>query len=228
LKKYAVIVAAGSGKRMGCETPKQFLLLKNRAVLWHTLDAFLKAFNDMEIILVIANEYVYTAEGIAKSTIDPNRIIMTVGGDSRFDSVKNGLRHVHEEAIVFVHDGVRCLITETLIHRCYEQALQKGNAVPAINAVDSLRLQTKEGNEIIDRNKVRTIQTPQTFRSEIIKAAFQQPYSAAFTDEASVVERMGVNINLIEGEANNIKITQPIDLIIAEKIFEGRDFGFGQ
>jgi 2-C-methyl-D-erythritol 4-phosphate cytidylyltransferase len=227
LKKYAVIVAAGSGKRMESDTPKQFLLLKDRAVLWHTLNAFLKAFNDMEIILVIANEYVFTAEGIAKSTIDPNRIIITVGGNSRFDSVKSGLEHVHENAIVFVHDGVRCLVTETLIRRCYEAAVKKGNAVPAIKVVDSIRLETKDGNEIIDRNKIRSIQTPQTFSSGIIKVAFEQPYNASFTDEASVVETMGVKINLIEGEANNIKITKPIDLVIAEKIFEGRDLEFG-
>ena len=218
MKKFAVIVAAGSGKRMGADVPKQFLLLKDKPVLWHTLNAFLNAFRDTEIILVVANEYVYTAEGIAKSTIDANRIIITVGGETRFDSVKNGLKHVNEKSIVFVHDGVRCLVSEKLIHRCYDEAVEKGNAVPAVKAIDSLRIETIDGNEIIDRNKIRIIQTPQTFKSELIKTAFEQAYSESFTDEASVVERMGAKINLVEGEATNIKITTPIDLVIAEKL----------
>jgi 2-C-methyl-D-erythritol 4-phosphate cytidylyltransferase len=218
LKKFAVIVAAGSGKRMGADVPKQFLLLKDKPVLWHTLNAFLNALHDIEIILVVANEFVYTAEGIAKSTVDPNRIVITVGGETRFDSVKNGLKHVNENSIVFVHDGVRCLVSEKLIHRCYDEAVEKGNAVPAIKAIDSLRIETNDGNEIIDRNKIRIMQTPQTFKSELIKPAFEQTYSESFTDEASVVESMGAKINLIEGEATNIKITQPIDLVIAERL----------
>lgn len=203
---------------MGADMPKQFLLLKDKPVLWHTLSIFLNAFADTKIILVVANEFVYTAEGIAKSTVDPNRIIITVGGETRFDSVKNGLKHVNESSIVFVHDAVRCLVSEKLIHRCYDEAVEKGNAVPSVKAVDSLRIETNDGNEMIDRNKIRIIQTPQTFKSELIKAAFEQAYSESFTDEASVVERMGAKINLIEGEANNIKITQPIDLVIAEKL----------
>ncbi len=215
-----VVVAAGSGKRMGTDVPKQFLLLKGKPVLWHTLNTFLSAFHDIEIILVVANEFVYTAEGIAKSTIDANRIVITVGGETRFDSVKNGLKHVAEESIVFVQDGVRCLVSENLIHRCYDETVKKGNAVPAIRAIDSLRIETSNGNEIIDRNKIRVIQTPQTFKSALIKAAFEQTSSESFTDEASVVEYMGTKINLIEGEATNIKITQPIDLVIAEKILE--------
>jgi len=203
---------------MGADVPKQFLLLKDKPVLWHTLNAFLNALHDIEIILVVANEFVYTAEGIAKSTVDPNRIVITVGGETRFDSVKNGLKHVNENSIVFVHDGVRCLVSEKLIHRCYDEAVEKGNAVPAIKAIDSLRIETNDGNEIIDRNKIRIMQTPQTFKSELIKPAFEQTYSESFTDEASVVESMGAKINLIEGEATNIKITQPIDLVIAERL----------
>jgi 2-C-methyl-D-erythritol 4-phosphate cytidylyltransferase len=161
---------------------------------------------------------VYTAEGIAKSTVDPNRIVITVGGETRFDSVKNGLKHVNENSIVFVHDGVRCLVSEKLIHRCYDEAVEKGNAVPAIKANDSLRIETNDGNEIIDRNKIRIMQTPKNFKSELIKPAFEQTYSESFTDEASVVESMGAKINLIEGESTNIKITQPIDLVIAERL----------
>jgi 2-C-methyl-D-erythritol 4-phosphate cytidylyltransferase len=223
LKEFAVIVAAGSGTRMGTDTPKQFLLLKEKPVLWHTLNAFLKAFNNIEIILVVAKEYVYTAEGIAKSTFSPDRINIAVGGETRFDSVKNGLKHVAEDSIVFVHDGVRCLVTEKLIRRCYETAMEKGNAVPSIRPVDSIRVETHHGNAIIDRDKIHIIQTPQTFKSHIIKAAFNHAYDESFTDEASVAEMMGEKINLVEGEASNIKITRPIDLVIAERILEERE-----
>jgi 2-C-methyl-D-erythritol 4-phosphate cytidylyltransferase len=197
------------------------MLLKDKPVLWHTLNVFLKAFNDIEIILVVASEYVHTAEGIAKSTFDANRIIITVGGETRFDSVKNGLKHVNEDSIVFVHDGVRCLVTEKLILRCYETAMEKGNAIPSVRPVDSIRVETHHGNAIIDRYKIHVIQTPQTFKSHIIKAAFEQAYDESFTDEASVAEMMGEKINLVEGETTNIKITQPIDLAIAEKLVSG-------
>ena len=218
VKKFAVIVAAGSGTRMGKPTPKQYLLLNDKPVLLHTLNTFLNAYSEMQIILVVNEEYISTAEIIAQSAFDASRIKITTGGDTRFHSVKNGLAHVDDDSIVFVHDAVRCLVTAKLIARCYEEALANGNAIPAIKAVDSMRVETHHGNVIIDRDKVHIIQTPQTFKSSILKAAFNQPYDEAFTDEATVAEMMGEKINLIEGETNNIKITQPIDLVIAEKI----------
>ena len=147
-----------------------------------------------------------------------NEITITTGGETRFHSVKSGLQFVQHPSIVFVHDGVRCLVSEKLIHNCYEETLKKGNAIPAIKPSDSLRLEISDGNKILDRNKVYIIQTPQTFASEILTKAFEQDYDESFTDEASVVEKMGVKINLIEGEKNNFKITQPVDLIIAENI----------
>jgi 2-C-methyl-D-erythritol 4-phosphate cytidylyltransferase len=220
LKKYAVIVAAGSGSRMGNDTPKQFLLLKGKPVLWYTLNTFLKAFDDVEIILVVAKEFINTAETIATSTFDANRIKIISGGDTRFHSVRNGLGFVDDDSIVFIHDGVRCLVTDKLIQRCYETAIEKDNAIPSVRSVDSIRVETHHGNAIIDRDKIHIIQTPQTFKSSIIKAAFQQAYDESFTDEASVAEMMGEKINLVEGEANNIKITLPIDLLIAEKILD--------
>ncbi|HLK27376.1 MAG TPA: 2-C-methyl-D-erythritol 4-phosphate cytidylyltransferase [Puia sp.] len=222
MKKFAVIVAAGSGTRMGKGVPKQFLFLNEKPVLLHTLDTFLKAFDDIEIILVVADEHIETAEAIAKSASDKKRIKITTGGDTRFHSVKKGLVHVEDDSVVFVHDGVRCLITEKLIVRCYEEALANGNAIPAVKPVDSMRVETHHGNVIIDREKVHIIQTPQTFRSNIIKAAFEQDYDESFTDEATVAEMMGEKINLIEGESSNIKITKPIDLVIAERILEER------
>lgn len=207
---------------MGKLVPKQFLLLKQKPVLLHTLDVFLKAFDDMQIILVVASEYVNDAKTISRSSVSPKKITITVGGETRFHSVKNGLAHVPEDAVVFVHDGVRCLLSEKLIMRCYYAALEKGNAIPSVRPVDSLRVETHNGNVVIDRDKVHIIQTPQTFDSKILKAAFMQGYQESFTDEATVVEEMGERINLVEGEENNIKITRPIDLVIAESILSER------
>jgi 2-C-methyl-D-erythritol 4-phosphate cytidylyltransferase len=223
MEKYAVIVAGGSGLRMGTTIPKQFLPLRGKPVLWHTLTAFLNSFTDMQIVLVLPEEHTDTGLDIIRSTYDPDRIWVTTGGETRFHSVKNGLDHIRKQAVVFVHDGVRCLVTPELIRSCYHAAIENGNAVPAISAVDTIRIETVNGNETIDRARVRIIQTPQTFYSDLIKAAFEQDYSEAFTDEAGVVERLGVKINLIEGEATNIKITRPVDLVIAEKIIEERE-----
>jgi 2-C-methyl-D-erythritol 4-phosphate cytidylyltransferase len=223
LKKFAVIVAAGTGVRMGSAVPKQFLLINGKTVLWYTLNTFLNAYDDMQIVLVLHEQQIETGKAVVHSLNATDRIIITAGGETRFHSVKNGLRYVENPSIVFVHDGVRCLVSEKLIHRCYDEAVEKGNAIPAIKAVDSMRMETEDGNnKILDRNKIHIIQTPQTFTGDIIKAAFEQDYSESFTDEASVVEMLKVKINLVEGEANNIKITRPLDLVIAEKVLEER------
>ena len=222
MKKYAVIVAGGSGLRMGTIVPKQFLPIFGKPVLLYTLSTFLDAYQDLEIILVLPELHINTGQEIVNQCDNPSRIRITMGGATRFDSVKNGLKHIHQHSIVFVHDAVRCLITTQLIHRCYETALENGNAIPALRAVDTIRIEHYNRNEQIDREKVRIIQTPQTFFSEIIQAAFDLDYEESFTDEASVVEKLGVNIVLVEGEDSNIKITRPIDLLIAEKIMEER------
>ncbi len=222
MKKYAIIVAAGSGTRMNNVVPKQFLLINNKPVLWYTLNVFLNAYDDLEIILVLAKNFFDKGNEIVQSTNFPARIKIVEGGETRFHSVKNGLKNVINDSIVFVHDGVRCLITKKLITDCYEAALKNGNAIPSIRSVDSVRIETENGNKIVDRNTVRIIQTPQTFLSSVLIKSFEQDYANSFTDEASVVEKSGVKINLIEGETTNIKITQPLDLIIAEKILQER------
>lgn len=222
MKKYAVIVAGGSGLRMDTSIPKQFLSLNGKPVIWYTLSTFLDSFPDLEIVMVIHTDHLTAAREIVQMTYDPDRIKITTGGPTRFHSVKNGLAQIHHHSIVFVHDGVRCLLTPDLIHRCYDLAMEHGNAIPAIKAVDTIRIEHLGGNEMIDRNKVRIIQTPQTFYSDIIKAAYELDYQDSFTDEASVVETLGVKINLLEGESTNIKITRPIDMVIAGKILEER------
>lgn len=222
MKKYAIIVAGGAGIRMGGNTPKQFMLLKDKPVLYYTLKVFLEAYTDLQIILVLPVDYTDMGQEIIDAYFDKDRIKITAGGDTRFQSVKNGLGLVEGESIVFVHDGVRCLLTKDLIYRCYQQAVETGTAIPAVVSKDSIRLITEEGNTAFDRNKVMLIQTPQTFHSKIIVPAFQIDYKDKFTDEATVAESYGMKVSLVEGEDNNIKITRPVDLLIAERIIEGR------
>jgi 2-C-methyl-D-erythritol 4-phosphate cytidylyltransferase len=145
---------------------------------------------------------------------------MATGGETRFHSVKNGLKLVEEESIIFVHDAVRCLASVDLIHRCYEMVLQTGSAIPVIASKDSVRIINEEGSEVVDRNKVLLVQTPQTFHSKILLPAYDIDYKDKFTDEAAVVEAYGLKVAIVEGEETNIKITRPIDLIIAEKILD--------
>ena len=210
---------------MGANLPKQFMLLKGKPVIYYTVKAFLEAYDDLQIILVLPAEYISTGQEIVNGYFDKKRIQITAGGDSRFQSVKNGLALVEEESIIFVHDGVRCLLTKELIHRCYQKAVETGTAIPAISSTDSIRLHRKERSEAFDRNKVMLVQTPQTFQSKILLPAFHVDYKDEFTDEATVVEASGIKVSLTEGEENNIKITRPGDLLIAEKILEQRVHG---
>lgn len=223
MEKYAVIVAGGAGTRMGSNLPKQFLTLRGRPVLWYTLNAFLSAFQDIKIILVLPATYQDPAQSLINSLALSANVVTTIGGQTRFESVKNGLTFVPDDALVFVHDGVRCLVTPDLIRRCYYATMANGNAIPAVSPVDSLRFETPTGSEMVDRSKVKLIQTPQTFLAASLKEAFLQPYRDVFTDEASVVESLGKNIHLVEGEITNLKITTPLDLLIADTILEKRE-----
>ena len=223
MKKFAVIVAAGSGSRMENNLPKQFILVNDKPVLYYTLKTFLNAYEDLQVILVLPVNYTDMGQEIIDAYFDKDRVRITAGGDTRFQSVKNGLILVEEDSIVFVHDGVRCLITGNLIHRCYEEAAKSGTAIPVVISKDSVRIINEEENESVDRNKVMLVQTPQTFHSKILLPAFQIDYKEKFTDEATVVEAYGMKVTLIEGEENNIKITRPVDLVIAENIILERN-----
>ena len=219
MEKYALIVAGGSGLRMGKAVPKQFLLLHGKPLLWHSILAFCEAFTDINIILVVPP--LHLGNELLQQLPSKN-VSLIAGGDTRFASVKNGLEKVPDNAVVFVHDAVRCLVSKPLILRCYEQTITKGNAVPVIAATDSLRI-SKEGSHcVIDRQQIRIVQTPQTFMSNDIKEAFGQPYIEAFTDEATVLEAYGKEVFLTEGDYENIKITKPLDLLIAEQILKER------
>ena len=218
MKKYAIIVAGGMGSRMKVNMPKQFLHLKNKPILFYTLDTFLKSFEELQIILVLPQDYIEAGQEIINEYFNKDRIKITVGGGTRFQSVKNGLQLITEDSIVFVHDGVRCLFSVDLIHRCYQSAVEFGSAIPVINSKDSVRLVLEQGNEALERDRVKLVQTPQTFQSKILLPAFGVDYQDKFTDEATVVEAFGMKVHLVIGEEQNIKITQPIDLLLAEGI----------
>jgi 2-C-methyl-D-erythritol 4-phosphate cytidylyltransferase len=174
----------------------------------------------MQIILVLPTLQLAAGKLIVEQMNVFERVQITAGGSTRFESVKNGLALVTEPSIIFVHDGVRCLLSEKLIRNCYGQAMEKGSAIPAVTATDSIRINNGSTHYPVDRNTVSIIQTPQTFQSAILIDAFKQEYQPGFTDEATVVEAAGNKVFLIEGEHNNLKITRPIDLFIAEKLLE--------
>ncbi len=222
MQKIAIITAGGSGTRMGSSIPKQFLLLNQKPLLYYTLSAFVEAFHDIQFVLVVPQDYWLAAEQLIKDMNLENQTKIVVGGVTRFHSVQNGIRTITTSAVVFVHDGVRCLVSSDLIKRCYDQTIQMGSAIPAVASVDSIRIVANQTHATIDRDRVKIIQTPQTFLSAPLIKAFEQTYHANFTDEATVMEAAGETVYLIEGEYSNLKITRPNDLIIANTIISDR------
>lgn len=223
MKKTAIIVAGGSGSRMQSEIPKQFLKLEGKAILVHTIKAFLQAFEDISIIVVLPDVYMEEGKSLISNAYVNKDIIYAEGGQTRFDSVKSGLSKVKDSGIIFVHDAVRCLVTPQLIQRCFYEAMQKGSAIPVIPVKDSIRIVEDNGSSAVNRELLRAVQTPQTFQSEIIIPAFNQTYKDSFTDEATVAESFGCQVHLVDGEEANIKITVPSDLDIAREIIKKRN-----
>lgn len=219
--KIAIIVAGGTGQRMESMVPKQFLEIEGKSILLHTMEQFVSAFDDIAFIVVLPEAYLEDGKNLLKNKIK-NPIQFITGGDTRFQSVKNGLTAVTQTAILFVHDAVRCLLTPALIQRCYQQAVEKGSAIPAVSAIDSVRLMDNGIHHSMDREKVMLIQTPQTFQSALLLKAFEQSEQNSFTDEANVVEADGQTVYLVDGEFENIKITRPLDLAIATYVLAKR------
>ena len=215
MELYALIVAGGSGKRMGAEIPKQFLELAGRPVLMHTIERF-KSFNDaIEIITVLPeNQLRHWLELQEKYSFTIPQTLVK-GGSHRFFSVRNGLKFVNVPGLVAIHDGVRPFVSIDTIRRCFETAEKLGNAVPSISPTESLRILTEQGSVPVNRMHVKQIQTPQVFNAELIKKAYLQEYKPEFTDDATVLGKTGEKINLIDGNRENIKITNPEDLLIS-------------
>jgi 2-C-methyl-D-erythritol 4-phosphate cytidylyltransferase len=220
MELYVVIVAGGSGKRMGAEVPKQFLELAGRPVLMHTIERF-KAFNDsIEIITVLPENQLRFWIDLQKKHSFNILHTLVKGGANRFLSVRNGLKFVNSPGIVAIHDGVRPFVSIDTIKRCFEAAEKLGNAIPAISPNESLRIINDQGSTPVNRFHVKQIQTPQVFNAALIKNAYLQEYSPDFTDDATVLEKTGEKINLIEGNRENIKITTPEDLLISSALLK--------
>lgn len=217
---YVIIVAGGKGLRMGGDVPKQFQLLGNQPVLMHTLQRFADDCKDLQIILVLPQEQIEYWSDLGEKYHFGVEHWIVAGGETRFHSVQNGLAQIPDDAegVVAVHDGVRPLVSREVIEKCFEEARRKKAVVPVVPVVESLR-HVSDG--AVPRADYRLVQTPQTFDIQLLKQAYRQPFSKDFTDDASVVEAFGHPISMVEGNRENIKLTTPFDLKIAEAIING-------
>ena len=220
MDKYALILAGGSGIRMGQDIPKQFLHLAGKPILMHTIEKFYGYDNEINIVVVLPESQIIYWENLVEefSFTIPHKT--AVGGTERFHSVKNGLSYISAPSLVAIHDGVRPLVSIEIISRCFEAALVYGNAVPVIPPSDSLRIVTDKGSKPVNRGLMKLIQTPQVFDAERIQIAYNHKFNPAFTDDATVLEKTGEKIVLVEGSIQNIKITTPLDLVLAEEILK--------
>lgn len=225
--QYALIVAGGRGTRFGSPTPKQFLDLKGKPVLLHTCDKFHRYSQDIRIVLVLPESDISTWEKLAATHQFSKSVRVVKGGATRFQSVRNGLSEIPDEALVAIHDGVRPLVTPDIIRTSFELAADHGSAIAAVKLKESLRV-VEAGKpdgaltRAVDRSLYRIIQTPQTFRASLIKKAYEVKEDDSLTDDASVAEKAGISVVLFDGHYNNIKITNREDLVIAEALMGGQ------
>ncbi len=220
MKKFALIVAAGSGSRMNAAVPKQFIEINGRPVLMHTFDVFLQYDPQIEFILVLPKDLVELWKSLCKKHNFNLLHKIALGGETRFDSVKNGLDLISDEGVVFIHDGVRPLVSINTLKNCFETALEKGNSLPVVTVSESIRMVEGSKNCAVDRSKYFLVQTPQTFKTYLIKKAYQQATSNVYTDDATVMENSGQTIHLVEGNRENIKITFAEDLVYAKMLLK--------
>ncbi len=215
-QKAVIIVAGGSGKRMGGDVPKQFIEVCGKPILMHTLLRFFNFDAQIFIVLVLPFEHIETWNRLCSQHrfMLPHQVV--AGGDERYDSVKNGLQKIDDEWLVAIHDGVRPLVSSETIGKSFELAAGFGSAIPVIPVKESLREVNEQQNKPVDRTNFRLVQTPQTFKSSLIRKAYQKPYNPLFTDDATIFEAAGNVVHLFEGSPENIKITTPADLKIAE------------
>jgi 2-C-methyl-D-erythritol 4-phosphate cytidylyltransferase len=222
-KEYVIIVAGGTGSRMKSSVPKQFLEVNKMPIIALSVKKFLKYRSSIHIIIAVHPAFKKQSTDICKKYFSKNDVQIVLGGETRYQSVKNALLKVPNGAgVVGIHDAARPFVDVKVIKKCYSMAARKGNAIPAISLSESVRKAGDKRNKAVDRSKFKIVQTPQCFKIELIKKAFSKKYSAAFTDDATVLEAIGEKINLVEGNYENIKITNPNDMIIA-KAYAGHD-----
>lgn len=218
--KFALIVAGGKGMRMGTELPKQFLPIGGRPVLMRTLEAFYAYNSEIQIILVLpCSQQDYWKQLCREYHFSLPHVIAD-GGETRFHSVKNGLALVKTSGLVGVHDGVRPFVSQEVITRCYDLAAEKKAVIPVIDVVETVRHLQGEKSMTVSRDEYKLVQTPQVFDADLLKQAYEQPYTSHFTDDASVVEALGMPVHLTVGNRENIKITTPFDLKIATVLID--------
>jgi 2-C-methyl-D-erythritol 4-phosphate cytidylyltransferase len=218
MKRYAIIVAGGSGSRTGAAVPKQFILLGGKPLLMHTIERFYDWDNTIQLIIVLPKMYREYWVGLCKEHGFKVEHTATDGGETRFDSVKCGLKLIDGQGVIAVHDGARPFVTPSLLNEAFDCAEKHGTAVPVVGIKDSMRIVrgSKNLSSTVDREDFMAVQTPQVFWSEILLKAYERPYTPLFTDDASVVEDFCKEIHLVRGEDVNIKITTPLDLKFAE------------
>lgn len=221
-KEYALIVAGGKGTRIKSKLPKQFLELNGMPILLHTIEAFFRYSDEIQIILVLPENDFPIWESICERFQFTKTVLLQKGGDTRFQSVKNGLDKIEGPGCVAIHDGVRPLVSEDIIGASFRLAAVHQSAVAAVRLKESIRMTDQDTTKSMDRSRFRLIQTPQTFNIELIKKAYQIKEDASLTDDASVAERSGHLISLFEGSYENIKITTPEDLIVAEALLNSK------
>ena len=220
MKKYVIIVAGGKGLRMGSDLPKQFLPVGGKPVLMHTLEVFRKYDAAIQLILVLPREQQNFWKQLCREHDFDVEHRVVDGGETRFHSVKNGLAFVTTPGLVGVHDGVRPFVAQEVIARCYSLAAGKQAVIPVTDVVETVRHLVGEGSETVSRDAYKLVQTPQVFDADLLKQAYEQPYTSHFTDDASVVEALGKPVYLTEGNRENIKITTPFDLKIAAALLD--------
>jgi 2-C-methyl-D-erythritol 4-phosphate cytidylyltransferase len=222
INKYLIIVAGGTGTRMNHELPKQFLLIYNKPVIVYTIEKFISTYSNIKIIIVIHPSWKEYLLGLLNQYQWHNNIEIVLGGDTRFHSVKNGLDKIKstESVLVAVHDAARPMVSSQTIISAFESAALHGSGIPVIDISESLRQVTDNGNKYLDRAKVKIVQTPQCFQLALLQKGFEQAYDTTFTDDASVIEKLGMPVYLTKGNQENIKITWPMDLKIAEAIID--------
>ncbi len=223
-KEYALIVAGGKGTRIKSKVPKQFLILHGKPVLLHTIEAFYRYSEKINIILVLPEDDFETWKSICEKYKFTDTIILQKGGESRFQSVKNGLAKIEGEGLVAIHDGVRPLVSEDIIGASFRLAAVHQSAVAAVRLKESIRMTDQDNTKAVDRSRYRLIQTPQTFHVQLIKKAYEIKEDTSLTDDASVAEKAGHIISLFEGSYENIKITTQEDLVVAEALLNSRDY----
>jgi len=217
-RKSTIIVAGGSGKRLGGPVPKQFQTVKGRPLLMWTIEAFHRFDPGMDLIVVLPQEHFDIWKALCMGHRFFVKHDVVAGGEQRWHSVKAGLEKVEGDGLVAVHDGVRPLVSSDLIAHCFYAADKSAAAIPVVPVVPSIRETTADGSRALDRSKLLAVQTPQCFHADLLRKAFEQPYDSTFTDEATLVERLGVKMTLVEGEENNIKVTNAMDMRVVEAL----------